>query len=181
MTPWGFPSAFAAERVYPQALNPGDLATAKFGKLAGAVSRKGATIMRCLDAARERVERATDLAQLLDASYCAFTTMLDVIQREQESGGPLFGAFMMAGHPASSGRLAVLTAPSLPAPTRLSPSLPAAGLPAPAEHTAEEVASLSLILAYRLDDQAAAADNAEDRDACVDAARHAWTLHARLG
>jgi hypothetical protein len=137
--------------------------------------------MKSLDAARERIERAADLSQLLDASYCAFTTMLDVIQRVQESGGPLFGAFMMAGQPAGSGRLAVLTAPSLPASTRLASSLPVAGLPPSAEYVADEVASLSLMLAYRLDDQAAAADNAEDRDACVEAARHAWTLHARLG
>jgi hypothetical protein len=137
--------------------------------------------MKCLDAARERMERATDLAEILQASYCAFTTMLDLIQREQERGGPLFAAFMMAGCPASNARLALLTAPSLPAATRLTSSLPAGGRSASAEHTAEAIASLSLVIAYCLDDQAAAAGNAEDRDACVEAARHAWALQARLG
>src|SRR5258708_2561570 len=135
--------------------------------------------MKSLDAARERFGRATDLSEVLDASYRAFATMLHVIQQEQDRGGPMFAAFMMAGKPATDGTLALLTAPSLPDSTRFTP-VRAAGPSASAEQTADAVAWLSLILACRLDDQAASADNAEDRDACVEAARHAWAMHARL-
>lgn len=148
--------------------------------------------MKSVETARERIARATDLCEVLDASYRAFATMLRVIQQEQDQGGPLFAAFMMAGTPADAGRLALLDAPSLPASTRLTPFPHAADLTPSAEracsaeragsseHAAAAVAWLSLILACRLDDQAASADNAEDREACVEAARHAWTLHARL-
>ncbi len=77
--------------------------------------------MKSLDAARERIARATDLSEVLDASYRAFATMLHVIQQEQDRGGPMFAAFMMAGKPATDGTLALLTAPSLPDSTRLTP------------------------------------------------------------
>jgi hypothetical protein len=137
--------------------------------------------MSCFDALRERIERASDLPGILDASYYAFATMLDLIYRQQDRGGPLLAAFVMAGVPASSGRLALLAAPSLPASTRLTSPTPTGALVASPEQIADAVSWLSLILAHRLDDEAATADNAEDRNACVEAARHAWALHARLG
>lgn len=136
--------------------------------------------MKGLEAARERIAGAASLPEVLDASYRAFAVMLRVIQREQDRGGPLFAAFVMSGQPAASGRLALLTAPSLPASTPLSPDGDSGDPGVTGEHAAETVAWLSLILACRLDDQAASAGNAEDRDACVEAARHAWAVHARL-
>ncbi len=135
--------------------------------------------MKNLDAASECIERAISLSDLLDASYNSFTLMLEVIEREQDRGGPLFAAFVMAGVPASSGRFALLTAPSFPASTRHTPPM-VAGEAESAEQAADAIARLSLILAHRLDDEAATAVNADDRTACAEAARHAWALHARL-
>lgn len=137
--------------------------------------------MSCFDALGERIERASHVPDILDASYWAFTTMLDLIHKQQDRGGPMFAAFVMAGVPASSGRLALLAAPSLPASTRLMPPASTGAFLGSPEQTADAVAWLSLNLAHRLDDVAATADNAEDRNACVEAARHAWALHARLG
>jgi hypothetical protein len=137
--------------------------------------------MDSLDTARQRIERATDLPAVLDASYRAFATMLAVIEQEEDRGGPLFPAFVLAGVPASSGRFALAGAPSLPVSARTGQPTPI-GLPAaPADQTAAGIAKLSQLLALRLDEAALNAERTADRHACTEAARQAWALQARLG
>jgi len=137
--------------------------------------------MDSIEQAKRNIERATDLTSVLDASYRAFAVMLAVIEQEEERGGPLFPAFVLAGVPANSGRFALSAAPSLPASARTGSPVPI-GLPAaPAHQTAADIAKLSQLLATRLDDAALAALLTADRRACIDAARQAWALRARLG
>jgi hypothetical protein len=137
--------------------------------------------MTNLDTARDYVSRASDLVCLLNASYNAFTVMLEVIRQEQDRGGPLFPAFVMAGVPAANGRMALAGAPSLTIPTGELTRKRASDPSPTGEQAALAVAQLSEVLACRLDDAAVTAWSPGDRVACADAARHAWELHVRLG
>jgi hypothetical protein len=136
--------------------------------------------MNSLETARVRVEHASDLTSVLSACHAAFMTLLDVIQDQQDRGGPLFAAFVMAGVPAASGRFAVTAAPSLRTPLTSEAPTRATAPAGSAEEIAVGVARLSLLIAYRLYEAALAAQGAEDRRACRDAARHALDLHARF-
>jgi hypothetical protein len=138
--------------------------------------------MRDIDQARELIEQAADLPALLDASHRAFVTILGVIYREQDRGGPLFPAFVMAGPPASSGQFALAAAPSLPASSEDQLPASAGSLPGiSGAESAAAVAGLSRALAPRLDDAAMTAEQPADRRACAGAARCAWAVLARLG
>ena len=137
--------------------------------------------MTNLDTAREHVDRAPDLACLLNASYSAFTLMLSLIRREQDRGGLLFPAFVMAGVPAASGRKTLAAAPSLTVAAN-GPTPQMAVDPAlPGEEVALAIAKLSETIACRLGDAVLTADDPADRHACAEAARQAWELHVRLG
>jgi hypothetical protein len=138
--------------------------------------------MHDIDQAHELIEQAADLPALLDASHRAFVTILGVIYQEQDRGGPLFPAFVMAGPAASSGRFALAAAPSLPASSEDQLPASAGSLPAiSGAESAAAVAGLSRTLAHRLDDAATTAAQPADRRACTGAARCAWAVLARLG
>jgi hypothetical protein len=145
--------------------------------------------------ARQRLEQASGLADVLDAAYDAFEVMLSVIEELQDPGGGAFAAFVMSGGSAASGRDAVAAAPSLPPPSPLSAGPPGtanpadAGRPAPGQPPADAaargaavgLAGLSQLLTGRLADARAIAADARDRAACAEALRYAADIRSLLG
>ena len=134
--------------------------------------------MNSLFFVRERLHQASDLAVILDAAYDAFESMLSVLRALEDPGDPMFGAVMMAAASAADGRDAILFAPSLP-PHRLhradaEESHDAVGA------AADLLASLSELLAARLDDAASIAPDPGDQTACQAAGRWARDIHALL-
>ena len=127
---------------------------------------------------RERLHQASDLAAILDAACHAFESMLSVLRAHEDPGDPMFGAVMMAAASAADGRDAVLFAPSLP-PHRLHAADAERGHDT-AEPVAGLLASLSELLAGRLDDAANITPDPGDRAACRAAARWARDIHALL-
>src|SRR5487761_1165837 len=98
------------------------------------------------DTVRERLQQASDLAAVLDASYEAFEWMLSIIQPLQDPASGWFTAFVMAAASAADGRDALLFAPSLP--SNPLPGAPAGQRVAAAqspEDVAKAVAGLSLL------------------------------------
>jgi len=127
---------------------------------------------------RERLHQASDLAAILDAACDAFESMLPVLRAHEDPDDPMFGAVVMAAASAADGRDAVLFAPSLP-PHRLRRA------DAGERHDAVEavvgvLASLSELLAGRLDEAASIAPDPGDQAACQAAARWARDIHALL-
>lgn len=132
----------------------------------------------------QRVEEAGNLAEVLDVAYEAFETMLSVIDGYHDSRSPFYAGLVMAAAAAADGRDALVTAPSLPLPSR--DDVHAAGSAGGAgsgcgpvtaaavdpKDAAGLVAALSGSVASRLRRVAAAAA-AGDRAACLDAARYA--------
>ena len=134
--------------------------------------------MSSLFVARERLDRASDLAAILDAAYDTFETMLSVLRAHEDPGDPMFGAVIMAAASAADGRDAVLFAPSLP-------PQPLQAADAGERHdavgaAADLLASLSELLAGRLDDAERIAPDPGDQAACQAAARWARDIHALL-
>lgn len=137
--------------------------------------------MNSLEMARERVERASSLVDVLGASYGAFMAMLDVVKEQQDRGGPLFAAFVIAGVSVAGGRFAIAAAPSLAASARMDPVIGSVASARSAEEAAAAVSDLCQVIARRLDDVAPSAQGTQDRWACQEASRHARALCARLG
>jgi hypothetical protein len=135
--------------------------------------------MDCVDTLRLRVQDAAGLPALLDAAYDAFTTLIPVIEAQQDPASSWFGPFAMAGASAASGRIAVIEAPSFPA-IALTRPVPRPG-PRPADQAAAQVITLAQVLAGQLDEASLLADTAADRRACARATRHAQDLCTRLG
>ena len=127
---------------------------------------------------QRRVDQASGLAKVLDAAYDAFEDMLTAVYGYHDSGGPFYPALIMAAAGAANGRDAVAFAPSLPPMSR---TLQATVVPAPDppgwQDLGASIVSLSSSLSARLRDVAAAAETAEDRRACLDAARYAEEVH----
>jgi hypothetical protein len=135
--------------------------------------------MTGLDLAREQLDTAADLSAILDAAHTCFTTMLAVIEHQQDPGNPLFEAFVMAGAAAASGRFAVVAAPSLTTPAaELAPSSDAE---TSAGNAALALGHLAEVLDRRLRAASQIADDAADRQACAAAARNAADLAALFG
>jgi hypothetical protein len=135
--------------------------------------------MDCLDDLRLRVRDAVSLPALLDAAYDAFTTLIPVMEDQQDPASSWYVPFVMAGASAASGRLAVIEAPSFPA-IALTRPVPRPG-PRPADQAAAQVIALAQALASQLDEASLLAGTAADRRACARAVRHALDLCARLG
>ena len=134
--------------------------------------------MSSLFAVGEHLQQASDLAATLDAACNAFETMLLVLRAHEDPADPAFGALVMAAASAADGRDALLFAPSLP-PHRLQAAdiqerHDAAGT------VADELASLSQLLAARLDDAARIAPDPGDQAACQTAAQWARDIHDLL-
>jgi hypothetical protein len=134
--------------------------------------------MSSLFVVRENLHQVNGLAAILDAAYDAFERMLPVLRAHEDPGDPMFGAVMLAAASAADGRDAVLSAPSLP-PHRLHRAN------AEERHdavgaAADLLASLSELLADRLDDAASTATDPGDQAACQAAARWARDIHSLL-
>jgi hypothetical protein len=135
--------------------------------------------MDCLEILRLRVQDVADLPSLLDAAYDAFTTLIPVIEDQQDPASPWFVPFVMAAASAASGRFAVIEAPSFPG-IALTRPVPRPG-PRPADQAAVQVIALAQALASQLDEASLLARAAADRQACARATRHAQDLCTRLG
>lgn len=125
---------------------------------------------------------ARNLAEILAAAHAALDAMLAVIDERQDRADGAYAAFVMAGTSVASSRLALWSAPSLPGPPA---ALTGAGDPvracAAGADDVSALAGLAGLLARRLEAAAASADDAGDRAACADAARHARAACSSLG
>src|SRR5215469_6739122 len=92
---------------------------------------------------QERVELAGSLPDVLSAAHDAFESMLAMIRVYQDTGGPFYGALVMAAAAAADGRDAIGMAPSLPRPSDDELAVEAPAAPIGALDTAAAVAALS--------------------------------------
>jgi hypothetical protein len=138
--------------------------------------------MTSLSLARDQLDAAADLPDLLRAAYACFVSMISEIESQHDPGNPLFVPFLMAGATAASCRFALAAAPSLPAPARTTDPAPSVNEPAatPGE-AALALGELAELLSRKLRAVALTATDGADRQACADAARHAADLSARFG
>jgi hypothetical protein len=138
--------------------------------------------MTCISSARDRLEQAGDLAEVLEAAYEAFEGMLSVIGPCEDPASGWFAAFVMAAASAADGRDAVAFAPSLPAhAVRRAPAVGDQPCGASPGDVADAVAGLGQLAAHRLGEAARSAREAGDRAACQDAARCARDICGLLG
>jgi hypothetical protein len=133
--------------------------------------------------ARERLERASDLAAVLDAAYLAFEGMRLGFRACEDPATGLFAAFVMAAASAADGRDAVVFAPSLPPRRDYGAAMTGEGAPGGdgAERVADDAAGLSRLLVSCLARAAGSTADPGDRDACEQAARCARELCELLG
>ncbi len=128
--------------------------------------------MTHISAAHGRLQEASDLAAVLDASYEMFEWMLSVIQPLQDPASGWFTPFVMAAASAADGRDALLFAPSLPnspmSAASAGPDPPAAQTPG---DVARAVAGLSRLAVGQLARAAESARDSGDRSACQHAIR----------
>ena len=120
--------------------------------------------MNRIEQARQRLEHAAGLAQVLDASWLAFDVMVAVCEQCQEGSRELFPAFAFAAAAAAEGRTLLASASSLP-----SGPVPAArgdDAQAGLDQAADAVADLAEALHRRL----ARAGDGADAAACAQAA-----------
>ena len=123
----------------------------------------------------QQLAGANALAEVLDAAYQAFDSMLLTIRLYQDSGGSFYAGLVMAAAAAADGLDAVTDAPSLPSSsTRQKEPLPLNACPSDA---AASLAAVSKLVASRLRWGAATADATDDRRACEDGARYADEVH----
>lgn len=131
---------------------------------------------------QERLARAGNLPEFLDAAYDAFEEMHVVIRQHDDPSTGFFVPMVMAGASAANGRDAILWAPSLPM-RRLHPERQTGNgqRPVTAQAAASWLLSLCEVLAGRLAETAESAAEPGDRDACLHAARHAREIHGLMG
>ena len=135
--------------------------------------RGGVTPRFDLPAATSSVLRAEDLPALLGAAYRAFECALQALRGAEDHAGPMLPALVLAAAQAADGRDAVAAAGSFPGPGT---ALAGGATPVSAAEVADQVAGLSLALAGRLRDAAAAGGG----PACTEAAGCAGRMHELL-
>ena len=109
--------------------------------------------MAHISSARDRLEQASGLDGVLDATYEAFEAMLSVTTAHEDPGSGLFAAFVMAAASAADGRDAVASATSLPELPLHRPPVGETQLPGTSHSdTADAVAALSQLAAGRLEE-----------------------------
>jgi hypothetical protein len=136
--------------------------------------------MDTITAAGARLEHATGLPAILDASYDAFEDMLPAIETQQDPGSAAFTAFVMSGASAANGRDAIAAAPSLPAATHRAVTTSRRPATVTAQQAAAALTGLSRILISRLNAAADLSADAGDRTACASAAHHAAAICSLL-
>ena len=125
---------------------------------------------------RSRLRKARSTAEVLDATYGAFTDMLGMIRRYEDGGGPFYAALVFAAAAAANGRDAMLFAPSMP-PRPLHEQI-ATVVSGGSEAVAAELALLSDAVIRRLTAAAAIVVADGDRGACRDGVWFAREIHA---
>lgn len=142
--------------------------------------------MTSFSEARQQIELASSVPELMAAACDAFQEILNVLRDHYEPDSGWFAALVLAGSPAGEGRDALLFAPSLPPHT--GPRKPAREFSggdgrAGSGAIAAGVASLAGLLAVRLAGAAAGTAEADHRDlaACRQAAASARELAELLG
>lgn len=133
--------------------------------------------MRQIAEARERLEHAEGLAELLDASWIAFDLLVAVCERCQDGSHELFPAFAFAAAAAAEGRTLIALAPSLPA-GPMAPGSDEAELDQ--DEAADALSALSEVLHSRLAQASARTDQEADAVACAQAAFQAAHVHKLL-
>lgn len=137
--------------------------------------------MNELENARTEIGAAVGLKEVLAAAHDGFLAMVPVIEDHQDPGSPHFATFVIAGATAATGRLAILSAPSLPDASRSIGFADRVSCQCSAEEVAAQLASLCQIIARRLYDAAVTAADADDREACSRASHHARELSLWFG
>lgn len=127
---------------------------------------------------RSRLRKARSTAEVLDATYGAFTDMLGIIRRYQDGGGPFYAALVFAAAAAANGRDAMLFAPSMP-PRQLHDQIDTVVSGGP-EAVAAAIALLSEAVVGRLTATAALVSVGGDRVAWRDGAWYAREIHALM-
>lgn len=118
--------------------------------------------------ARQRLEEAAGLAQVLDASWVAFDLVVAVCEHSQQGSHELFPAFVFAAAAAAEGRTLLASAPSLsPGPV---PGTRSADVQAGLDETADALAGLAEALHRRLTEACGQAGEGPDAVACAQAA-----------
>jgi hypothetical protein len=125
---------------------------------------------------------ARDLAELLEVACDAFETALRVIRQHDQPDDDYFVPLVMAGAAAASARDYLLFAPSLPA-RQVAAGAPGVGEPDVPDGalTARWLAWLCQLLGSRLTAAAVTSRIADDRRACLGAARCAREIAALMG
>ncbi|HEX9107863.1 MAG TPA: hypothetical protein VF832_11555 [Longimicrobiales bacterium] len=138
--------------------------------------------MNRIATAQARLEHATDLPAVLDASYDAFADILAVLRHPQEQAEDGFPAFVLSASAAASGRDCIAFAPSLPpAPARSGRA--SIGDLLEGEHwiqVAIAIAHVSQSLVYSLTAVAVAALSPDDQAACHSAVTYAGQINELL-
>ena len=135
--------------------------------------RGGVTPSFDLPAATSSVLRAEDLPALLGAAYRAFECALQALRGAEDHAGPMLPALVLAAAQAADGRDAVAAAGPFPGPGT---DLAGGATPVSAAEVADQVAGLSLALAGRRRDAAAAGGG----PVCAEAAACAGRMHELL-
>ncbi|MHB1430823.1 MAG: hypothetical protein ACYCVZ_01725 [Streptosporangiaceae bacterium] len=139
--------------------------------------------MSSIAIARERIERARDLPDLLDAAFDAFQAMLAAIGCWEEHADGAFGAFVFSGAAAANGRDWIAGAPSLPRkqgrPEWSSQASDPVGAASVAE-AASALARLAGLMARQLMTAGTTSGDSVDRESCAQAAKQAARIHSLL-
>lgn len=137
--------------------------------------------MNQLDLARERMDAAASLGEVLAAAYAGFVTMLPVIEGRQDPASSDFVTFVIAEETAATGRLALVGAPSLPNSSRSAAPAKCRTCGRTTEEITAGLARLCQVMASRLCAAALTAIDADDRDACTRTSHHARQLCTWFG
>jgi hypothetical protein len=133
-----------------------------------------------IDHARQRLESATGISELLDAGWDAFGVLAEGCQRGQDGTHELFAAYGFAVTAATQGRIAIATAPSLPDGRPDAADQPERSVADDPDRAARALAGLAGLLRQRLAAAARQAGDSADGQACADAAQYAATVHELL-
>jgi hypothetical protein len=133
-----------------------------------------------IDHARQRLESAAGISELLDAGWDAFGVLAEGCQRGQDGTHELFAAYGFAVTAATQGRIAVATAPSLPDGPPSAADQPEWSVADDPDRAARALAGLAGLLRQRLAAAARQAGDSADGQACTDAAQYAATVHELL-
>ncbi len=130
--------------------------------------------------ARQELEQATGLEQVLTASLEAFGLLAAACLHGQDDDRGLFAAYTFAATAATEARIAIATAPSLPDPDPAETSHAQSVPPDLNETVADALADLAQLLHARLSAAVGQARDGDDQAACAAAAQQAHLISKLL-